>query len=78
MKTEKITVGISTPYISADKLLKLAGAADTGGQAFWLIEQGLVRLNGGVISEKRRKCYAGDTLSVDGRLEIAVTAETAE
>lgn len=78
MKTQKINVDISTPSIAADKLLKLAGAVSTGGQAFFLIEQGLVRLNGSVISEKRRQCHVGDRVSVDDRLEIAVTAAAAE
>ena len=74
-KLQKTAVAIKTPYISVDKLLKFSGVAETGGQAFYLVEQGLVRLNGVLISEKRKKCYVGDVVNIDGQIEITVTAE---
>ena len=68
-------IEISTEYISIDKLLKFAGIADTGGQAFMMIEDGVVLLNGEKVQEKRRKVYAGDVVTVAGQLQITVVRE---
>ena len=35
---QKAEVVIDTEYISMDKLLKFSGIADTGGQAFMMVE----------------------------------------
>lgn len=72
---QKENIAISTEYISLDKLLKFAGVADTGGQAFLLIEDGIVLLNGEKVREKRRKVYAGDVVTVDNQLQLTVVRE---
>ncbi len=72
---QKEDIEISTEYISIDKLLKFAGIADTGGQAFMMIEDGVVLLNGEKVQEKRRKVYAGDVVTVAGQLQITVVRE---
>lgn len=43
---EKITVGITTEFITISNLLKYAGVLETGGQAHEAIEAGVVTLNG--------------------------------
>lgn len=72
---QKENIEITTEYISLDKLLKFAGIADTGGQAFMMIEEGIVLLNGAKVQEKRRKVYAGDVVTVDGQLQLTVIRE---
>lgn len=61
-----ITIAIETEFIPAMNLLKLAGAAATGGEAGNLILDRRVRLDGTVLSEKRKKVRPGQVLSVDG------------
>ena len=41
---EKITVGITTEFITISNLLKYAGVLETGGQAHEAIEAGVVTL----------------------------------
>lgn len=72
---QKENIEISTEYISIDKLLKFSGIADTGGQAFMMIEDGVVQLNGEKVQEKRRKVYAGDVVTIDGKLQLTVVRE---
>lgn len=72
---EKAVIEINTEFISMDKLLKFSGVADTGGQAFMMIEEGIVFLNGKQVTEKRKKVYAGDKVTIDGQLELTVVQE---
>ncbi len=72
---EKAVIEINTEFISMDKLLKFSGVADTGGQAFMMIEEGIVFLNGKKVTEKRKKVYAGDKVTIDGQLELTVVQE---
>lgn len=72
---EKHTVAITTEYIAMDKLLKFAGVADTGGQAFMMVEDGAVRFNGRLVKEKRKKVHAGDIVNIGGQIELTVIQE---
>lgn len=72
---QKENVAITTEFITMDKLLKFSGVAETGGQAFLMVEDGIVKLNGKTITEKRKKVYPGDVVNVDGQIELTVTAE---
>ncbi|NLY83086.1 MAG: RNA-binding S4 domain-containing protein [Acholeplasmataceae bacterium] len=72
---EKIKAGIKTEFITFANLMKFAGVLQTGGQAFELLEQGLVTLNGNKITEKRKKIYPGDTVVVKDCCEIKVETE---
>ncbi len=76
MQNEQIA--ITTEYISLDKLLKFAGIADTGGQAFMMVEDGIISLNGVQVQEKRRKIYPGDVVNIDNQLELTVVREQDE
>ncbi|MCL2457875.1 MAG: RNA-binding S4 domain-containing protein [Desulfobulbus sp.] len=51
---------INTDSIELDKLLKRENLAASGGEARFLIGQGLASVNGVVETRKRRKLYPGD------------------
>ncbi len=72
---QKEIVEITTELITMDKLLKFAGVADTGGQAFLMVEDGVVRLNGQLVTEKRKKVYPGDIVNIDNQIELTVAKE---
>ena len=72
---QKAEVVIDTEYISMDKLLKFSGIADTGGQAFMMIEDGIVSLNGVPEHEKRKKVRPGDVVNIDNQVELTVVTE---
>lgn len=72
---QKETVEITTEFITMDKLLKFSGVADTGGQAFLMVEDGVVRLNGQLVTEKRKKVHLGDVVNIDDQIELTVAKE---
>ncbi len=72
---QKEAVEITTEFITMDKLLKFSGVADTGGQAFLMVEDGVVRLNGQLVTEKRKKVYPGDVVNIDDQIELTVVKE---
>lgn len=72
---QKDTVEIRTEFITMDKLLKFSGVADTGGQAFMMVEDGVVRLNGQLVTEKRKKVRPGDVVNIDDQIELTVAKE---
>ncbi len=55
---------IQTEFIRLDALLKLAGIADTGGQAKWMIQDGTVSVNGEICTQRGKKIRPGDTVTV--------------
>ena len=60
-------ISITTEYIRLDSLLKLTGAADTGGQAKGAIQEGQGQVNGETCSMRGKKLFPGDTVSLLGR-----------
>jgi len=63
---------IDTEYIELDKLLKREDLASSGGEARYLISQGLARVNGVVETRKRRKLYPGDLVNFnDAEMQVA-------
>ena len=69
----KITIEIDTEYIPAVSLLKLAGVAESGGQASYEIEQGHVTMDGVVLKEKRKKVRPGSAVVLNNEYVIYVT-----
>lgn len=58
-------------YIALCDLLKIAGLAESGGQAKMLIAAGNVLRNGEVETRKTAKIHGGEVIEFDGaRLEI--------
>lgn len=68
-------VFIRGEYITLGQLLKLSGAAQTGGQAKFMIADGRVRVNGSVVLQRGKKVFPGDIVDIDGRAMIEVEAE---
>ena len=60
------TAAITTDFIELDKLLKRENLAASGGEARYLIDQGLVQVNGAVETRRRRKCRPGDLVVFAG------------
>lgn len=52
--------------IKLDQYLKLVGAADTGGQAKILVQNGQVLVNGEVETRRGRQLKSGDAVQVVG------------
>lgn len=72
---QKETIEITTATITMDKLLKFSGVADTGGQAFMMVEDGVVRLNGQLVTEKRKQVRPGDVVNIDNQIELTIIKE---
>ena len=58
------TIFIHTDWIQLDQALKKEGIIGTGGEMAFFLEQNNVFLNGKKVTEKRKKLYPGDRLSV--------------
>ncbi len=66
---EKIT--IETEYIKLDSFLKLAALVGTGGEAKYVISEGMVEVNGEVCTMRGKKLRAGDKVTFAGNeLEV--------
>ena len=61
-------------FIKLDQFLKLAQAVQTGGEAKYVIQTGLVRVNGQVETRRGRKLYDGDVVEFEGD-EMVVQVE---
>ena len=59
-------VKIETEFIKLQDLLKFAGAAETGGDAKQLIQEGYVKVNGEVCTMRGKKLYPGDRAELSG------------
>ncbi len=60
------TVKIETPFIKLDSLLKLADLVASGGEAKMFIQNGWVKVNGEVCTQRGKKLYPGDTAEIQG------------
>ena len=61
---EKIT--INTEFIKLDSLLKFAALVGTGGEAKYVISEGMVTVNGEVCTMRGKKLRPGDKVSFQG------------
>ena len=71
----KKTVNIRDEFIKLGQAMKLAGEADTGVDAKFLIEDGKVKVNNEVETRRGRKLYNGDTFLVNGN-EITIVSKS--
>ena len=63
---EKIT--INTEFIKLDALLKFAAIVGTGGEAKYVISEGMVKVNGEICTMRGKKIYPGDKVDFEGNL----------
>lgn len=73
MNTE--TIYIHTDYIQLDQLLKYANILETGGQIKELLAEEIITLNGTIVTEKRKKIYPNDVVSIGDEISITVVKE---
>jgi len=59
-------LAIRDDYIELYKILKIENMAASGGEAKFLISEGLVTVNGQVDTRKRRKTIPGDVVECNG------------
>ncbi len=66
----KREIVIRDASIRLGQLLKLAGMAESGGEAKQIIQAGEVKVNGLVETKRGRQLIAGDEVELSGRLVI--------
>lgn len=65
-------ISINTEFIKLDSLLKFAALVGTGGEAKYVISEGMVKVNGEVCTMRGKKIYPGDRVDFD-RFSLEVT-----
>ncbi|XCN72655.1 MAG: RNA-binding S4 domain-containing protein [Candidatus Electrothrix aestuarii] len=73
MNEQSISVAIRDEYIELYKLLKLADLAASGGEAKYMISEGMVSVNGEPDTRKRRKTRVGEKVQCNG-VEVEIIA----
>jgi ribosome-associated protein len=68
-------ISIVTSTIQLDQFLKWAGIVESGGQVKLFIEDGLIKVNGAQIHERRKKIQPGDIIEIEDIGKWKVTAE---
>lgn len=66
MKPNTTTVILESTPTALFKVLKFEGLATSGAEAKMLIASGLVKVNGRVEKQKRKKITAGDIIEFNG------------
>ena len=59
-------IEITTEFIKLDALLKFAALVGTGGEAKFVVAEGLVKVNGETCTMRGKKLRAGDTVEFNG------------
>lgn len=67
-------IAISTEFIKLDALLKFAALVGTGGEAKYVISEGMVFVNGEVCTMRGKKIRPGDRVKFSD-FEIEVISE---
>ena len=62
-----IVTQLEADFVELYKILKFEGLAHSGGFAKQVIADGLVRVNGEVETQKRKKIIPGDRIVFDGQ-----------
>lgn len=61
------TIKITTEFIKLQDLLKFASLVSTGGEAKIIIQEGEVKVNGEVCTQRGKKIRPGDDVVLDGQ-----------
>jgi ribosome-associated protein len=62
-----VTIHIKDDFIKLGQALKLAGLVDSGVDAKFVIQDGLVKVNGAVEVQRGKKLGSGDVVSYNGK-----------
>lgn len=62
------TIELTREPVELYKLLKFEGLAESGGQARHFVAEGLVKVNGQIETQKRKKIVAGDEIEFQGEV----------
>ena len=62
---KRVPVQITTENIRLDSALKLSNAVSTGGQAKWIIQDNLVKVNGEICTSRGKKLFEGDNFQYE-------------
>lgn len=62
-----VTIHIKDDFIKLGQALKLAGLVDSGVDAKFVIQDGLVKVNGAVELQRGKKLVSGDVVSYNGK-----------
>lgn len=65
-------VFIHTEYIKLQQVLKLAGFIDQGSDVKYYLAEGMVTVNGAVVSERGKKIRPGDIVALNGIGSVTV------
>ncbi len=60
------TIKLRDEYIKLGQALKAAGLCESGVDAKFAVQDGLVQVNGGVELQRGKKLYDGDEVSFEG------------
>ncbi len=63
-----IEKSITTDFIRLDAFLKYCDAAQTGGHAKIIIQEGDAKVNGEVCTQRGKKLHVGDEVEFEGRI----------
>lgn len=65
------TIIINKEPVELFKILKFEGIVASGGEAKMVISQGMVKVNGTIETQKRKKIVSGDTIEfMDQKFEV--------
>lgn len=68
MKKQTFTLSADNEFITLDNLLKLLRLVGSGGEAHVVITEGLVKFNGEIEFQKRKKIRAGDWVEFNSEI----------
>ena len=75
-KDNAIPVVITTEYIKLQDAMKLASAAETGGEAKRMIQEGQILVNGEICRMRGKKLRPGARFICDGQAYQIITHES--
>lgn len=74
MQTIEFFLEPDEEYITLVNLLKVLDLVSSGGEVKMLLEEGVILYNNEIEYRKKKKCFAGDVISLDN-VEIIINAQ---
>ena len=74
-KDNRIPVAITSEFIKLEAALKFCNAAESGGMAKAVIQDGQVKVNGEICTMRGKKLYPGDEFSFMGAIYLVTENE---